>query len=162
MKNYLFVFSIMTALVLASCDGFKRDVKNDDGVKPDIVYNAEINRDNYLNGIDEYVNYIKANGENLQFIHNHAKDVKTVISVLDKDTVRISLIGDSLKEDIDIYYKDSQPLLLSRERVLDVDSNYLETVYLKDNKIYKCFRDGVECNNSDSQKMYAALINGLK
>ena len=126
----------MTSLVFNACDGFKRDVKNDDGIKPETAYNAEINGDNYLNGIDEYVNYIKANGENLQFIHNHTKNVKTVISVLNKDTVRISVIGDSLKEDIDIYYKDSQPLLLSRERFLDVDSNFLETVYLKDNKIY--------------------------
>jgi hypothetical protein len=162
MKKYLINYAILTALFFNSCDSFKRDVKNDAGAETDLAFNAEINGDNYLSDIDEYVNYIKAHGENLQFIHNHEKNIKTVISVLDKDTVRISLIGDSLKEDIDIYYKDSEPLLLSRERILDVDSNFLETVYLKDSKIYKCFRDGVELKNKDSLKMYASMIKGLK
>ena len=161
MKKCLFILTIITAfsLLIPSCDNFKRDIKSNADINNDMTAEPEIAIDNYLNGIDEYVNYIKANGEKLQFIHSLGQNNKIVISVLDNDTVRISFLGDSIKEDIDIYFKDSQPLLLSRERVLDVDSNFLETVYLKDNKIYKCFRDGIELKNQDSLKRYSAMLS---
>ena len=148
-------------LCFVSCSNFKRDVVSSANTEGGNVQMPEILNSNYLNDVDYYVNYIKANGEQLKFIHNQENNCKTVISLLNQDTVRVSVIGDSDKEDIDIYYKNSKPLLLSRERLLDVDSNFLETVYLKDNKIYKCFRDGVELKNQDSLEVYAALIDNF-
>ena len=159
MKKYLLTLTLILPLLM-SCNGFKREVCNA-ASDADKSPQPEISADNYLCGIDEYVGYIKANGEQLKFIHSQEQEHRTVISLLNQDTVRISVIGDSDKEDIDIYYRNSEPLLLSRERILDVDSNFLETVYLKDSKIYKCFRDGVELKNKDSLKMYAAMIDNF-
>jgi hypothetical protein len=84
------------------------------------------------------------------------------MGVLNNDTVRISVVGDSIKENTEVYYKNSEPVLLAREVILDVDSNYLETAYFKDNQIYKCFRDGVELTDKDSMKEFMAIVSNLK
>ena len=161
MKKYLFTVTLM-CLCFVSCSNFKRDVVSSANTEGGNVQMPEILNSNYLNDVDYYVNYIKANGEQLDFIRKEISGNKTIAGVLNNDTVRISVVGDSVKERTDIYYKNSEPVLLSREVILDVDSNYLETAYFKDNKIYKCFRDGMELTNKDSMKMFLTIVSNLK
>ncbi|MBQ2097536.1 MAG: hypothetical protein II480_05110, partial [Bacteroidales bacterium] len=52
----------------------------------------------------------------------------------------------------DIYFHESEPIFVSRNVILDVDSSYLETAYFKDGEPFKCFRNGMEV----SDRLYAS------
>lgn len=162
MKKYLFIITLIWVCTAVSCSNFRRDTVSTRKSDNSNTQMPEILNSNYLNDVDYYVNYIKANGEQLDFIRKEKKGNKTIMGVLNNDTVRISVVGDSIKENTEVYYKNSEPVLLAREVILDVDSNYLETAYFKDNQIYKCFRDGVELTDKDSMKEFMAIVSNLK
>lgn len=153
----------MLAAITASCSGLMRDrrVADDGSGKVDTL--PQIENGTYLTDIDDYVSFVKSNGEQMEFIHSRVGSSKKVISLLNSDTVRVSLISDSLaKGEVDIYYKYSQPLLLEREVFLDVDSNYLETAYFKDDKVFKCYRDGIELQSADSINLFGSILATAK
>jgi hypothetical protein len=157
MKNY-FVMMLACLCYLSACADLRREQHlNDDSCHTDTV--PKIMTSNYLNDIDEYVSFVRTNGEQLTFIRESTKKANKVISLLNNDTVRISVYGGGeFQETINVYYKNSEPLMLSRNCILDVDTSYLETAYFKNRRVYKCFRDGVELENADSIKLFNQLL----
>lgn len=102
-----------------------------------------------INDIDEYVNDIRENIEETSISKRQVGNEQTVVFVKDNDTVKISVLADSSATltSTDIYYQNSEPIFVSRNIILDVDSSYLETAYFKDGELYKCFRNGSVIDN---------------
>ncbi len=103
--------------------------------------------------IDEYVNDIRENIEETSITKQTMGDEQKVVFVKDNDTVKISVMSDTVNiTSTDIYFQNSEPIFASRNIILDVDSSYLETAYFKDGELFKCFRNGTEVSN----RLYAS------
>ena len=149
-KNLLLLF-INILFVLSACgDRGNNDSPNPDGSsKGDCTDTASGMADaDYLNMVDEYVNSIRENIEQATIEKNETPKEKTVLFMMNSDTVKISVLADTNNVCTDIYFRNSTPVFMIRNILLDVDSNYLESAYFKNGKIFKCFRDGNEINES--------------
>ncbi|MBR2103888.1 MAG: hypothetical protein IJ894_17405 [Bacteroidales bacterium] len=111
----------------------------------DIETTSQIDDASLINDIDEYVNDIRENIEETDISKQKIGNEQQVVFVKDNDTVKISVLNDTASTgSTDIYFHESEPIFVSRNVILDVDSSYLETAYFKDGEPYKCFRNGIE------------------
>ncbi len=144
-KTYIFAMLLMPAVY--SCGNLwpSNGGNNNNGESPEgeDSVSASISDSDYLEKVDEYVNSVRENIEQTTIVKKETPEEKTVLFVKDNDTIKISVL-DERQTSTDIYFKKSDPVFMTRHIILDVDSNYLETAYLKGGKIFKCFRDGIE------------------
>ncbi|MCQ2252157.1 MAG: hypothetical protein MJZ61_01775 [Bacteroidales bacterium] len=132
--------------------GNKQNADNENDI-PDITDAT------YLNEIDEYVSYIRENGENMTILKNDSQKENVVLFLQDNDTVKISVLADS-NACTDIYFQNSTPIFVTRDIILDVDSCYMETAYFKNGKIFKCFKDGEEITDKDYIDEFEDVVMG--
>ncbi|MCQ2251326.1 MAG: hypothetical protein MJZ66_09480 [Bacteroidales bacterium] len=161
MKKNIIILLINGLLCLCSCGDFWAKTGQDTGQST-----GESNHDpltqssseaDYLEKVDEYVNSIRENIEQTSIVKKETAQEKTVLFMKDSDTIKISVLGDK-EASTDIYFKNSTPVFMTRHIILDVDSNYLETAYLKDGKIFKCFRNGVEIKDPGYLKQFEETL----
>lgn len=119
----------------------------------DIETTSQIDDVSLISDIDEYVNDIRENIEETDISKQQIGNEQQVVFVKDNDTVKISVMIDTTSTaSTDIYFLESEPIFVSRNVILDVDSSYLETAYFKDGEPFKCFRNGMEV----SDRLYAS------
>lgn len=147
-------------LICTSCGEFfspqNQDLTSIEDSQQDTISN--ISDSDYLMKVDAYVNSIRENIERTTISKCETTHEKMVIFVENDDTVRISVLADSNNTNTDIYFQNSTPVFITRDIILDVDSNYLETAYFKHGNIFKCFRDGQEITDRNYLKQFEETL----
>ncbi len=153
MKNIIIPIILLQMILLSSCLLSPQNHGNSITTKvhneaPDPLTDASL-----ICNIDEYVNDIRENIEETSITKQTVGDEQKVVFVKDNDTVKISVMSDTVNiTSTDIYFQNSEPIFATRNIILDVDSSYLETAYFKDGELFKCFRNGSEVSN----RLYAS------
>ena len=155
MKNIIPIL-FLPMMLLTSCLLPAQDDANGNTAGANIENTSQVPDISLISDIDEYVNDIRENIEETSITKQQVGDEQTVVFVKDNDTVKISVLADTSATltSTDIYYQNSEPIFVSRNIILDVDSSYLETAYFKDGELFKCFRNGSEINDN----LYAAAL----
>ncbi len=160
MRKNLLLLLINSLLLIYSCGDCQTDANSGDELNTDSAAGdstSSMTDADYFNKVDEYVSSIRENIELATIKKNENENEKIVLFVMDNDTVKISVLADS-NACTDIYFQKSTPVFMSRDIILDVDSNYLETAYFKNGKIYMCFRDGVVINENEYLQQFVETL----
>ncbi len=160
MKKNLLLLLINSLLLIYSCGECKPQTNSgydDNAARADYDSTSCMTDADYFNKVDEYVSSIRENIELASIEKTENANEKTVLFVMDNDTVKISVLTDT-NACTDIYFQNSTPVFMSRDIILDVDSNYMETAYFKNGKIYMCFRDGVAINENDYLQQFVETL----
>ena len=114
-----------------------------------------------LNFIDDYVRFILDNGESFDIKTKnlfYQKKLRAVYCYLNGKLVKITVFSDSLgRERRDYFLKNSKLVFIDGEVCCDTGGFASQSVYLRNETIYKCFINGDEITDADTMNLVAKL-----
>lgn len=163
MKKNILLLAILVVALASSCMEIKGRTIVKESMPKDLGIDSldDITDAMYLSQVDDYVSFVRENIEEMNIQKDNSNHESKVLFIYKNDTIKLSVLADSANAPTtDIYFQNSTPIFINRSILLDVDSSYLETAYLRNGKIYKCFRNGMEIKDVNYINNFAQTIVG--